>query len=63
MCFEPTGMCYDLADGEHVSASLDEDQIRALEVIYWPGGVSVSVNGDFAVFDQQGNKLHDLWGG
>ncbi|MER6759281.1 MULTISPECIES: hypothetical protein [Amycolatopsis] len=56
-------MCYDLADGEHVSASLDEDQIRALEVIYWPGGVSVSVNGDFAVFDQQGNKLHDLWGG
>ncbi|GAA5150855.1 MULTISPECIES: hypothetical protein [Amycolatopsis] len=63
VCFEPTGMCYDLADGEHVSALLDEAQVRALEVTYWAGGISVWVRGNFTTFDQNGNELHQLWGG
>ncbi|MCF6420839.1 MULTISPECIES: hypothetical protein [Amycolatopsis] len=63
VCFEPAGMCYDLADGEHVCALLDETQIRALEVTYWPGGISVWVRGSFTTSDHQGNELHHLWGG
>jgi hypothetical protein len=63
VCFEPTGMCYDLADGEYVSALLDETQVRALEVTYWAGGVSVWVRGNFTTFSHDENELHQLWGG
>jgi hypothetical protein len=63
VCFEPAGMCYELSGEDYVTASLDEAQVRALEVVYWPGGRSISVHGEFATFDRNGTKLHDLWGG
>jgi len=63
VCFEPCGMCYDLADGEKVTVSLDQAQLHGLEVTYWPGGVSVVVTGEFTVYDKNGAKLDELWGG
>jgi hypothetical protein len=56
-------MCYEPADGEHVSALLDETQVAALEVAYWQGGISVWIRGDFTTFDHHENELHRLWGG
>jgi hypothetical protein len=63
VCFEPAGMCYEPADGEHVSALLDETQVASLEVTYWQGGISVWIRGDFTTFDHHENELHRLWGG
>lgn len=60
--FEPSGMAYDLEPGTHMYA--DVPAFRAgeneLEVVQWPGGISIGAPGAVTTYTSDGQKLHDL---
>ena len=58
--FEPSGMTYELAAGEHMTAEVHEFHSDEIEIVHWDGGVSVWAPGSVTTFDAGGTKLHDL---
>ncbi|HEY0500137.1 MAG TPA: hypothetical protein VGD48_30615 [Kutzneria sp.] len=58
--FEPTGMTYELAGSEHMTAEVYECHSNEIEIVHWNGGVSVWAPGSITTFDGNGEKLHDL---
>lgn len=63
VCFEPNGMAYELEPEDHVYASVTPTQLSSLEIVYWSGGVSVWITGEFTTLDKDGKELDQLWGG
>lgn len=60
--FEPLGMTYDLEPGAHMYAEVAtfyEDE-NELEIIQWPGGISIWAPGAVTTYSADGQKLHDL---
>jgi hypothetical protein len=60
--FEPLGQTYDLEPGQYMYADIGtfyegEDE---LEVIQWPGGISILAPGPITTYDAAGNKLDEL---
>jgi hypothetical protein len=58
--FEPSGMTYQLAGSEYMTAEVSEFHSEEIEIVYWNGGISVWAPGSVATFDSNGVKLHDL---
>jgi hypothetical protein len=58
--FEPSGMTYDLASSEYMTAEVSELHSAELEIVYWNGGISVWAPGPVVTFDSNGAKLHNL---
>jgi hypothetical protein len=58
--FEPLGMTYDLAGGEHMFAEVQVIDTPHMEIVNWDGGVSVLAPGVVRTFDAAGTFLHEL---
>lgn len=58
--FEPSGMAYELAGNEFMFADVVEPIGHDLEIVNWPGGISVWAPGAVITRDADGNELHRL---
>jgi hypothetical protein len=60
--FEPLGMAYDLEPGSHMYAEVAafRNNENELEIIQWPGGISIWAPGAVTTYSADGQKLHDL---
>jgi hypothetical protein len=58
--FEPTGMTYDLAAGQRISADVLHRVTRDIRIVNWTGGISVWAPGPVITRDADGNELHHL---
>jgi hypothetical protein len=58
--FEASGMTYDLGPSEFMYAEISAQQVEAMEIIYWNGGITIVPPGPVTTFDASGNELHYL---
>ncbi|WP_433053741.1 hypothetical protein [Dactylosporangium sp. CS-033363] len=58
--FEPTGMSYDLAGGESMTAVVENAADNAIEIFNWNGGISIVPPGNVTTYDAAGNELNFL---
>ena len=60
--FEPSGMTYDLEADTFMYAEVRafRTEENELEVIQWPGGISICAPGAVTTYTADGRKLHDL---
>ncbi len=58
--FEPSGMTYELAGEEFMFADVIDPFGRELEIVNWPGGISVWAPGAVITRDADGNELDRL---
>ncbi|WP_327234444.1 hypothetical protein OG349_11040 [Streptomyces sp. NBC_01317] len=59
--FEPSGMSYELSRSEVIFASLEGDLAEEMEIVYWPGGISIWPPGPVVISDVEGRELHRLY--
>lgn len=59
--FEPSGMSYELGPSEVVFANLEGDVAEEMEIVYWPGGISIWPPGQVVISDAEGRELHRLY--
>lgn len=58
--FEPLGVTYDLGPDEHMYAEVQSIEQQDMEIVYWPGGVSVWPPGPVKTFTANGEELDEL---
>lgn len=58
--FEPSGMIYEVAPGESMTAELHGQVLDEMQIVKWEGGVSIWPPGSVTTFDARGNELHRL---
>jgi hypothetical protein len=58
--FEPSGMTYDVAPGEHMFADVAEPVTNDIQIISWTGGISIWAPGSVVTPDSDGAELHRL---
>ena len=58
--FEPTGMTYSLAGGEHMFADVSEMIVAEIVIANIKGGISITAPGPVVTRDSEGTELHRL---
>jgi hypothetical protein len=58
--FEPSGMTYELKGSGFMYADVPKPDRDEIEVVVWPGGISIWTPGSVVTRDSTGHELHRL---
>jgi hypothetical protein len=58
--FEPSGMTYDLAGGERMTADVTHAAASEMQIVHWDGGISIWAPGPVVTRAADGSEIHHL---